>query len=340
MAHAHLHPGESARDYFTEQLLGLLVCGGLGFVAVMMYRNGMLNYILAKPFHLPVLYGGLAILGVIVVLRGIAIWREAGALQALNDQNCNHAPGQAHGPECNHNPLGIPLEDDHDHVHNHDLSWVFVTMLVLVVPITLFIIGMPSQAMQELAMKAEMKLDGRNSGDEGISGVALAEMRKDATLVEEKNEPDGSIVRILKSQTGLMIREVVPPGGGEPKLSVISQAGMEMRFNDLNDAAYDERKRGEMQGTTAILEGRFKRLADKEFTLFRLKMTCCAADTIPLKVRIVVPQAVSGYIDFDWVRVKGVIQFLKVPNQERYVPVILVSDIADVKKVPPKNEYE
>jgi hypothetical protein len=346
MAHAHLHPGESARDYFTEQLLGILVCGSLGFVAVMMYRNGMLSFILAPAFHKPVLFGGLAVLGVIVLFRAISIWREAGALQAMDDAACNHAPGQAHGPDCNHNPLGLPLEDDHDHAHSHDLSWVFVTMLILVVPITLFLIGMPNPAMARLAAIAEAKLEGRNaSPDDALSAETLEELAKTAQPVQnsdgsmERIDPDGSKVRTLKTETGMVLREVTPPGG-KPVYNIVPQAGEEMRFNDLNDAAYDEGKRRALAGRTAILEGRFKKLGDKEFTLFRLKMTCCAADTVPLKVRIVVPQAVSGFGDFDWVRVKGVIQFIKVPGQERYVPVIMVGDITDVKKETAKNEYE
>jgi uncharacterized membrane protein YcgQ (UPF0703/DUF1980 family) len=113
-----------------------------------------------------------------------------------------------------------------------------------------------------------------------------------------------------------------------------------MRFNELNDAALDDGKRENLNGKTAILEGRFKKLADKEFSLFRLKMTCCAADTVPLKVRIIVPQALSGYQDFDWVTVKGQLQFVKVPGQDRYIPVVMVADIRDVRKTEAKNEYE
>ena len=56
--------------------------------------------------------------------------------------------------------------------------------------------------------------------------------------------------------------------------------------------------------------------------------------------RIVVPQALSGFSDFDWVRVTGQIQFLQVPGQNRYIPVIMVADIRDVVKEEPKNEYE
>ena len=117
-------------------------------------------------------------------------------------------------------------------------------------------------------------------------------------------------------------------------------SGKPRRFNELNDAALNEGKRKYMEGETVILEGRFKRLADKEFSLFRMKMTCCAADTVPLKVRIVVPQALSNFSDFDWVTVKGQLQFLQVQGQDRYIPVIMVANNNDVAKTQPKNEYE
>jgi uncharacterized membrane protein YcgQ (UPF0703/DUF1980 family) len=115
-----------------------------------------------------------------------------------------------------------------------------------------------------------------------------------------------------------------------------------MRFNTLNEAAYDPDKRKAYSGQTAIMEGRFKRLDDKEFTLFRLKMTCCGADTVPLKVRIIAPLAVNGFNDFDWVRVKGVIQFIKAPGQDRYTPVLVLGGIGeeDIRRVEVRNEYE
>lgn len=342
---AHVHPGESLRDYFTEQLLGILVCSGLGFVAVRMYSNGMLNYILAKPFHLPVLLGGIAILTVIVLLRAIAVWNEAGALQAPAYDGPECSPDHAHDATCNHGTAYPGGTHDHgDHTHSHDLSWTFVTMLILVIPVTLFAIGMPSSTMARLAAIAEAKLEGRNSGPEAeLTGLNLREQAKEATVYDEKKQPDGSTVRILKTQSGLQIRETIPVSG-EPKYSLITSEGTEFRFNDLNDAAFDEAKRKSLEGQTAILEGRFRRIEDKQFTLFRMKMTCCAADTVPLKVRIVVPTAINGVNDYDWVKVKGQIQFIKIPGgkagAEQYLPVIMVADITDVQKGDPKNEYE
>jgi uncharacterized protein DUF1980 len=146
---------------------------------------------------------------------------------------------------------------------------------------------------------------------------------------------------VLKTKTGLKVKKIEPRDGGEARFEMISEAGKPMKFGELNDAALDAGKRKYMEGETAILEGRFKRLADKEFSLFRMKMTCCASDTVPLKVRIIVPQAVGHIDDFQWVRVKGQIQFWQVPGQDRYIPVLMVADVRDVDdKVVARNEYE
>ncbi|MCS7020737.1 MAG: hypothetical protein NZU63_02780 [Gemmataceae bacterium] len=232
----------------------------------------------------------------------------------------------------------LDTDEDEDevanHGHSHDLSWVVARMLVLIFPVSLYFLGLPNATYSK---ERQLRMLGQESA---MGSQLLQDFAKEAEVVEEKKLDDGSIQRILKTKTGLRLREIRKPDGSQPVLEVLSGEGRRMRFNDLNDAAYDQAKRESLQGQIAILEGRFRRLGDKEFTLFRLKMTCCAADTVPLRVRIVVPQALSGFNDFDWVEVKGQIQFVKVPNQDRYLPVIMVADITDVRKTEPKGEYE
>jgi hypothetical protein len=94
MAHVHFHGEGSARDYFTEQLLTILVCGLFGFAAVQMYRTDRLGF-LTPQFHLPVLLGGIALL-LLVVLRAVAVWKEAGRLQ---EQGHGHTHEHHHGPD-------------------------------------------------------------------------------------------------------------------------------------------------------------------------------------------------------------------------------------------------
>jgi hypothetical protein len=112
-------------------------------------------------------------------------------------------------------------------------------------------------------------------------------------------------------------------------------------LHELADAADDEELRKNLEGQAALLEGRIRRIDARQFTLFRLKMVCCAADTVPRKVRVVVKDGtLSGFDDFDWVRMGGRVQFVQAPNSERYIPVIVVADARDVRKIEPQSEYD
>jgi hypothetical protein len=342
MAHSHLGC-QSPRDYFTEQLLTILVCGGLGFVGVQMYRQDMLRHILAPQFHTPVLIGSIAVL-VLVAVRAITVWREAGQLQPVDDMMCQQ--NHVHSAACNHLP-GLPtgttpdenLMDDHG--HSHDMSWVFARMLILVFPIALFALGIPNSGFSQDKLNKMLERDKQAAFN--LDPKELEAMAKDpaSTVYESSDAPDGSKVRVLQTPSGLKVREVVPLSGGPAAYSLVSEAGSEMRFNELNDAAFDADKRRSYTGQTAILEGKFNRLTDKEFTLYRLKMTCCGADAVMLKVRIIAPH-VPAVPEGEWVRVKGVIRFIKAPGQERYTPVLVLNDIAkDIERnIKVRNEYE
>lgn len=299
MAHNHHHHGETGREYFTEQLLTIFVVGMFGFAAVRMYLSGMLDFVLAPQFRLPVLIGGVGVL-VIVAIRAVSVWREAGAA-APHDHGHEHEHAHhVHGPDCDHShdhdhDHGHHHHDhghDHshdDHGHSHDLAWVFTRMLVLFFPVALFLIGVPNSGFSQDRINLLL------GSDENI----------DANLGQVKQG-----------------------------------AGAVMSFNDLREAAYDEGKREALEGKIGVIEGKFRAISQNQFTLYKLKMTCCAADTVPLKIRIITPTAAGGFNDGDWVQVKGEVRFLPVPNSSQFLPVIAVADVADVKKAPPKNEYE
>lgn len=295
MAHDH-HDHGSTRDYFTEQLLTIFVVGLLGFVAIQLYRTDMLKFVLAEKFRYPVFLGGVAVL-VVVVIRAISVWREAGEMNAhAHDHHHHHDAAHVHVPDCNHEPKhvhGPNCDHDHshdDHGHSHDLSWVLARMVILSFPIALFGLGIPNKGFS----------------NEYLNRLLQADVALDAEL-KKVDDKEGTV----------------------------------MSFNDLNDAAFDEAKRESMQGQTAVLEGKFRKISDKEFTLFRLKMTCCAADTIPLKVRIKLERdSLSGFRDYDGVSVKGQIQFIQVPGKSQFIPVIKVNDVTDIRKITLANEYE
>src|SRR5580698_5497577 len=97
---AHHHHGESLKNYFTEQLLTILVCGVFGFTAIQLYRENRLT-IIAPDFYPWVLGGGIAIL-VMVVLRSMVVWKEAGQYQANGAyaQGDDCAMDHVHGQDC------------------------------------------------------------------------------------------------------------------------------------------------------------------------------------------------------------------------------------------------
>lgn len=350
MAHSSMGC-QSPRDYFIEQLLTILVCGALGFVGVQLYLNDMLRHILAPQFHLPVLIGSGCVL-LLVVVRAISVWREAGQLQPVDDMTCleNHV----HTAACNHLP-GLPggatdpaLVDDG---HSHDMSWMFARMLVLVIPVALFALGVPNSGFSHdkyrnaLEKEALLNMDPKELEDMVKDKDTPAKQIPfaDGTMVREL--PNGTKVRLFEAAsksaptTKLKIRESVPLSGKTDYVLEV-EGGIPMSFNELNDAAFDADKRDSYTGKTAILEGRYSQLGDKQFTLYRLKMTCCGADAVQLKVRIIAPTAMS-ITPGEWVRVHGVIRFIKATGQDRYTPVLFLSDVKDVERnVAVRNEYE
>lgn len=305
----HHHHGESLREYFTEQLLTIFVVGLFGAVAVLMYTSGKLNYLLVKEFHLPVLIGGIAVL-VLVAIRAVSVWREAGEAQAHDHDRHHHDHGHSHshdhehhhhdhGPECEHehhhhdHGRGHGHDHDHhdhaaeDHGHSHDLAWVFARMLVLFFPVALFIIGVPNSSFSQDWIKNHVL-----GSDEQISADV------------------GNVAR------------------GE---------GTGLSFNELSEAAYNDAKRKTLQGQIAILEGQYQRLAERQFTLYRVKITCCNADMVALKVRIITPTPLGGIPDGEWVRVKGEVRFVQRPGSNEYIPLIAIADMSDIKRIPPQQ---
>jgi len=130
---------------------------------------------------------------------------------------------------------------------------------------------------------------------------------------------------------GDLLKEVKAKGGQT----------LELGFKELSNAALVPSARDELEGKTGLLRGMYARQgSDKEFTLFRVKMNCCAADAIPLEVRIVSPENITHINDKQWVEVEGQIQFRKIGGKDKYLPVLQLKSADQVKKIAPLAEYE
>jgi hypothetical protein len=107
-------------------------------------------------------------------------------------------------------------------------------------------------------------------------------------------------------------------------------------FAQLASAANDADKRKEIEGRTVSIRGQFKPIGQKEFTLYKLKINCCAADMIPLKARIMTTFVPFGFQDGQWVQATGPVQFVEVPGKNQFVPVIRVQNEKGVTPAQPE----
>ena len=315
MAHAHTH-SEAEGAYFLDQLCTVAICGALGGVAVMMWKYNMLRFILAPGFWSPVLYGGVALL-LLVAVRAVALWQVAGKARA---DNHNHDP--AHDHEHDHAHAGdhahAPGETcDHDHAHGHDHNHDH------------------AHGHGHSHGHGHGHGHGHDDHEHGWTPWRYAVLLLPVVLyflnLPNQGFSNERMNRELQPQELIGVSEGVKKKGG---------AAIRLKFRDLANAAVWKKSRDFYEGRTIILTGMYHPLSDKEFTLFRMKMTCCAADSIPLKARIISPEPIERFQMRDWVQVEGTLQFLKVAGQDEWMPVIRIDSPNQIQPTEPSSEYE
>jgi len=112
-------------------------------------------------------------------------------------------------------------------------------------------------------------------------------------------------------------------------------------LQELNMAANDESKRAAFEGRLGTLDGQLRTDSEKSFTLFKMKMACCAADQIPLQARVVTDFVPSTIPYGEWVRAEGIVQFIgkpdkTYPDRKQYTAVIRVTKASGLVKTTPK----
>jgi hypothetical protein len=312
MAHDHTH--DHSVDYRLEQLCTLGICGALGGVAILLYQQGTLKYILADKFHLWVLVGGIALL-VLVAVRAVALGasvraeRQAGCHEHDHEHDLGH--GHAHAEACpGHDHSGAAADCGHDHGWN---PWRFA---VLLLPVVLFLLKMPNQGFSNVRDVSTDQVDLHASGDalvSALSAVGLASPSLGAG-------PLGGAVALVA-------------GGGRGSVG-------ELGFRELEQAAFSPDQRDYFEGKRAEIRGQFAPSNDpRTFTLVRFKINCCAADLIPLNVLIRCEEPVRRARN-EWVKVGGTIHFAKRRDRDEFIPVLHVDSAKDVVKVDPdRNPY-
>jgi len=291
MAHDHEHHGE---HYFLDQIATVAVCGLMAAIGFLMWQRNLLTEfnILSAQFNVPVLLGSVG-LAAVVGVRGATLWREVGKSKAHGHHHHDHAPGEACDHDHSHDGHHHEQHDhahDHAHVHAHDDGHDHGFA-----PWRYAVLLLPLM----------------------LSGLLLYYHFNGTQLTYS----DEALIRFAGKAQQL---EGDTPEAKAPKGTAIQTPGL----RELNDVAAS----GNMEywdGQKARLEGLLSPVGDKEFTLFKLKMTCCAADSVPIKVRIFTKDSwsKSGAQRGKGVTVVGQVQFRKVQDTGEFVPIIVAEEV-------------
>jgi hypothetical protein len=152
-AMGHVHSAEERNIYYLDQLCTIGFCAALGIVQILLFHYKVLDLILVPKFHQPVLWSGI-VLTSLAVLRAVALWRNAGqvTVQTHSHECCgNDHEHAAHDHEHNHHHAHDHehVHEDHEHVDEevedcgHTHGWAPWRYALLLLPILLFLMGMP-----------------------------------------------------------------------------------------------------------------------------------------------------------------------------------------------------
>jgi hypothetical protein len=180
----------------------------------------------------------------------------------------------------------------------------------LLVPIILFLLGLPNKGPQVHAAPVHVDLTQEAAGFAGMIASAPA----------SEGEALSWIAALYLVQ-----------GDARP-----------IGFKELETLANsDDESRRQMNGKTVWVRGQFQPSPsnDHVFNLVRFRISCCAADAVPLKVPMVTRQSLasSGLKVSDWVKVTGVVDFRQ--QDGRNIAVLRVLDPKWIEKCDPDPSY-
>lgn len=356
MAHHHHHDGDS---YYLDQLSLVALAGAFGFVCLSLYfwQEQMLKLILGPQFHLFILLSGIALV-VLVVIRASVLWQMAGKTEHahthahdhehhhhhhahdhdhVHSASCDHADDHhhhVHTEHCDHDhdhAHGHSHSHDHghDHDHDHDHGWAPWRYVVLLVPIMLFLLGLPARGPKASADNIEIDMTEDLPLKEilfaNIPAMAANPLNQTAFLSVLSNEEAD------KKYTNCLVEQMEGKFlGGMP-------------FKELEKAARSSASRDYYEGNTVEIKGQFvpHQGSDRRFTLVRFRIQCCAADAIPLQVPMFSRESLKDLKPMTWVSVRGRVEYQENQNGNGFITVLRVPRRSNVKEIPPMDDpYE
>ncbi len=213
----------------------------------------------------------------------------------------SHGHGDDHGHVHSH---GHSHEHSHEHSHDHgndccadhnhadhDHGWAPWRYVVLLLPVFLFLLGLPNEPPKLRAIN--MNLDLTIDQPRAMAGYS--------TLVAACSDPWSAAASPNLWRYTVATAALHPPVIG-------------LDFKTLEAVARDQevrRKAGVESGTWVRVRGQFlpDRFSENIFQLVRLRIQCCAADAVQLNVPMICNEKLTGMKSDSWIEVTGRLEF-------------------------------
>lgn len=327
--HHHHHDGDDT--YYLDQLCMVALSGAFGVICLSMWflNPAMLNLMLAEQFHIYVLLSGIA-LCLVSLARAWVLWIEAGKVAAHDHDHSHeheHANSHEHHEGCAHDHCHDHDHAGHDHAHDHahdhgqhahhhhhghdhahdhsaedhDHGWAPWRYVVMLTPIILFMLGLPSMLPR---VQASISTDHTNVA-EGAGLVALGSDR----------------------WAWLAYAGYYGADSNEP--------AQEIKFGVLESLGAKAEDRAFWNDKMVSVVGMFspKQNSNTSFDLVRFKINCCLGDAIPLRVPVRSREELPRLKPGTWVEVRGRVQFYRAGTN--FFPVLSIASARNVREVPP-----
>jgi hypothetical protein len=306
MAHSHSHEHDH-NSYDLDQLFTIALCGAFGGVAVMLWYTNRL-YFLHDSFHSWVLSGGIALL-VLVVVRAVGLWFEVDETRKAGEAGHEHAHHHSHEHGC----------CDHGREHDHGIQPANTGTLAASPLATL-----PLTAPADHPHLHDHDHD--HGHDHGWSPWRYVVLILPVFLYFLDLPNKGFQVHADSTDWKSL----------QAPTTAVKDKGVDFNvgFLQLEQAAFREEKRDYYEGKTVRVIGQCAGIDLKSCKLVRYKVSCCAADAVPLNAVIMVDPNSPEHLDADrlrgqWVQVTGRVHFFHRPDTGGYVTALILYPTSD-----------
>jgi hypothetical protein len=333
MSHDHAHDTDT---YYLDQLCMIGITGAFAGICLTLYffNTEMLGVLLQEQFHIYILLVGIA-LTFMVLVRAVVLWQVAGQKAPSHNhehehENCGHDHDHGHhhhdhDHNCHHHnhdhaesasqpvavaTMALPMVD-HSH-DDHDHSWAPWRYVILLVPLMLYLLGLPTRA---------LPLTTDNAIDVSQETAQLSRLVGGGTTPLAQAAFAGAMT--LQGDDAADLSPAVP-----------------IEFKQLEQLAFDPNLRRAYDQKKVQVVGQYVPYpnSDRAFSLSRLRIQCCAADAVQINVPILCRESVKGFSKEDWVRVTGRIEFREQQGRPGIYRTVLVAgnkgNIAPTNKDP------